>query len=165
MRWFRISSVPVRDRRSGGTPPSGALLVAGGRPPRPPRAWCGSASLRVRADFYWPGCSLWVSSGLAHPNVPPHFRRRENHSYVLHLWPRLSGRFPQTSLQRPGTALTRRFEKELASTFEGLLEAQNADQGRGYSLGAGCQRDPDGGTTVSLVKIQARRERHAVLFE
>jgi hypothetical protein len=71
----------------------------------------------------------------------------------------------KTSLQRPGTAPTHRFEKELASTFEGLLEAQNADQGRGYSLGAGCQRDPDGGITVSLVEIQARRERHAVLFE
>src|SRR4029450_716271 len=60
---------------------------------------------------------------------------------------------------------TRRRERGLASGFEGLLKAQNADQGRGYCLGAGCQRDPHGGTAVSLVEIQAGRERHAVLFE
>ena len=62
-------------------------------------------------------------------------------------------------------APTRRFERELASTFEGLLETQNSDQGRGYSFGAGCQRDSDGSAAVSLVEIQAGRERHALLFE
>ena len=87
-----------------------------------------------------------------------------NHLYFLHLWPGSVGDSLKNFTPVARNCPTRRFEEELASTFEGLLETQDPDEGRGYSLGAGCQRDSDGSAAASLVEVQARRERHAVLF-
>ena len=53
----------------------------------------------------------------------------------------------------------------LASASEGLLEAQDADQGSGYRLRTGGQRDADSCATVTLVEVRARSKRHTMFFQ
>jgi hypothetical protein len=48
MRWFRISSVPVRDRRAGWTTTLRGSADSGGRPPAPEAVWLRLAASNER---------------------------------------------------------------------------------------------------------------------
>jgi hypothetical protein len=67
----------------------------------------------------------------------------------------------QLDAQRP----TRRGDVGLASFFEGLLEAQDADQGCGYRLRTGRERHTNSGGSAALVEVRARSKRHTMFFQ
>ena len=140
MRWFRISSVPVRDRRAGWYR-------------HPPGRWFRSGSPRLRADLDCTAAPCGCT-GQPHPNVPPHFPRRENNLYVLPL----SG-FPQNvtpaARYRPDTPVG----SGASVSFEGLLEARMRISAAPTASGPRRGR-ADGGATVPLVEVGARGERH-----
>ena len=80
----------------GGTPTLRGSAGSGGcRPPAPPEALVWLRLAASASGFLLARLHLLGGSELAHPNVPPTFRRRENHSYVLPLWAAARWRLPQ----------------------------------------------------------------------
>jgi hypothetical protein len=53
----------------------------------------------------------------------------------------------------------------LASSCQGLLEAQNAKNGGRHRLGARGEREPHGAASISLIEVGAWGERDTVLLE
>jgi hypothetical protein len=104
-------------------------------------------------------------TGQPKPKVPPWLRTRENHSYVLSLERESTVDSLKTARELDAQGPTRRGDVGLASPFEGLLKAQDADQGGGYRLRTGRERHTDSCATVALVEVRARGKRHAMFFQ
>src|SRR6185437_7151944 len=71
----------------------------------------------------------------------------------------------ESSFQMLTIRPTRRRYPHLASCFQGLPEAQNANEGRSHCLGTRRQRGTHGAATVTLVEVGARRERHVMFLQ
>ncbi len=142
------------------SPPSGALLSRGDEPPGTPRAFVAPARRVLRADSTGslPPCG-WHRPA-AHPNVPPQFRRRENHLYVLPLCRSLRAEPVEATASGPF-----RQAQGAVSTLKRLLEAQDAnDRGR-HRFGARGQGEAHSGAAVSLIEVRAWGERDTMLLE
>jgi hypothetical protein len=107
------------------------------------------------------GTSLWAAPASRNPKYRPG-SGHEKTTRMSYLFERDSLRTtPQLDPQAP----TRRGGVGLASGFEGLLEAQDADQGGGYRLWTGRERDTDSRAAVALVEVRARRKCHPVFLQ
>src|SRR5215212_5558406 len=111
------------------------------------------------------GPSLWAVPASRNPKYRPG-SGHEKTTRMSYLFERDSLRTtPQLDPQAP----TRRGGVGggvgLASGFEGLLEAQDADQGGGYRLRTGRERDADSRAAVALVEVRARSKCHPVFLQ